>query len=196
MRMKIARNKLWVLTLAAGVFMLTACGQQNKKEDAKELAEGMNEAKFENTEVEDDTEWAVAVADAGLLEVEASKLALERTSTQVVKEFARTMVDDHGKVNEELKGLASQKNISLPDALSDKSQKKLNDLREKNDRDFDEAYMDCMVKEHKEAVDKFKTQAEKGEDADLKLWAAGKVAALEHHLEVAKVTEDKVNDLK
>lgn len=194
--MKITRNNFWLLTLLAGAFMVAACEQKNKPEDAKEIAEEQNEAKFDNTEIENDTEWAVAVADLGMLEVEASKLALERATTPAVKQFAQQMVDDHTRANEELKGLASQKNISLPVRLSDKSQKKLNDLREKSGKDFEDAYTDCMVKDHKEAVDKFKKQAEKGDDAELKSWAAGKVAALEHHLDRAKATEKTVDEIK
>lgn len=194
--MKITRNSLLALSLAAGSMMFAACGQKDKPEDAKKVAEEQNEAKFEDTEIENDTEWAVAVADLGMLEVEASKLALERATTPAVKDFAQTMVADHTKANDELKAAASQKNISLPATLSDKSQKKLNDLREKSGKDFEDAYTDCMVKDHKDAVDKFKKQADKGEDADLKSWAAGKVATLEHHLEMAKATEKTVDEIK
>lgn len=194
--MKITRNTFWALSLAAGAFLFTACGQKDKPEDAKDVAEEQNEAKFEDSEIENDTEWAVAVADLGMLEVEASKLALERATTPAVKEFAQTMVTDHTKANEELKAAATAKNISLPATLSDKSQKKLDDLREKTGKDFEDAYTDCMVKDHKDAVDKFKKQAEKGEDADLKSWAAGKVATLEHHLEMAKATEKTVDEIK
>lgn len=194
--MKTTTNTFLALTLLAGAFTFASCGQKDKPEDAKEVAEEQNEAKFEDTDVEDDTEWAVAVADMGMAEVELSKLALERATTPAVKQFAQTMVDDHSKANEELKGLAGQKNISLPGTLSEKSQKKLNDLREKSGKDFEDAYTDCMVKDHKDAVDKFKKQAEKGEDADLKSWASGKVATLEHHLEMAKATEKTVDEIK
>lgn len=194
--MKTRTNKFLTLTLIAGAFTFAACGQKDKPEDAKEVAEEQNEAKFEDTEIENDTEWAVAVADMGMLEVEASKLALERAATPAVKQFAQTMVDEHTKANDELKAAAAAKNISLPSTLSDKSQKKLNDLREKSGKDFEDAYTDCMVKDHKDAVDKFKKQAEKGEDADLKSWAAGKVATLEHHLEMAKATEKTVDEIK
>lgn len=193
--MKTTQHYFWALLLA-GAFTFAACGQKDKPEDSKEVAEEQNEAKFEDTEVEDDTEWAVAVADMGMLEVEASKLALERATTPVVKDLAKAMIADHSKANEELMAAAALKNISLPTTLSDKSQKKMNDLREKSGKDFEDAYTDCMVKDHKDAVDKFKKQAEKGEDADLKSWAAGKVATLEHHLEMAKAAEKTVDEIK
>lgn len=195
--MKTTRHNFWALFLLAAAFMFAACGQQkDKQEDSKEIAEDQNKEKFNNTDIEDDTEWVVAAADLSMAEVEISKLALERATTPAVKEFAQTMVTEHGKANDELKNLASQKNISLPATLSDKNQKKLNDLREKSGKDFEDAYTECMVKDHKEAVDKFKKQAEKGEDADIKSWAAGKVATLEHHLEMAKANEKTVDEIK
>lgn len=194
--MKTTRNNFLSLGLLAAALAFSACEPKSKPEDTKEVAEDQNEAKFEDTEIEDDTQWAVAVADMGMAEVEISKLALERASTPAVKQFAQTMVDDHSKANEELKTLAGQKNISLPAALSDKSQKKYNDLLEKTGKDFEDAYTDCMVKDHKDAVDKFKKEAEKGEDVDLKSWAAGKVATLENHLEMAKAAEKTVDEIK
>lgn len=194
--MKTTHNKFLSLLLLATVFAFAACENKNRNEDSKKIAEEQNEAKFEDTDIENDTEFAVAVADAGMLEVQLSKLALERATTPAVKQFAQTMVDEHTAANNELTSLARQKNISLPATLSDKSQKKYNDLLTKSGKDFEDAYTDCMVKDHKDAVDKFKKQAEKGEDADLKSWAAGKVATLEHHLEMAKTTEKTVDEIK
>lgn len=189
-------NKFLSLILLAGAVSFTACEPKNKAEDSKEVAEEQNDAKFEDTDIKNDTEFAVDAADAGMLEVQLSKLALERATIPAVKQFAQTMVDEHTKANAELTTLAGQKSISLPAVLSDKSQKKYNDLLEKSGKDFDDAYTDCMVKNHKDAVDKFKKQAEKGDDADLKSWAAGKVATLEHHLEMAKTTEKTVDEVK
>jgi putative membrane protein len=194
--MKIKTNKFLTLTLLAGAFMFAACAQKDKPEDATEVAEEQNEAKFEDSEIQNDTEWAVEVADMGMCEVELSKLALERATIPAVKQFAQTMIDEHSKANDELKGAAAQKNISLPTTLGDKHQKKLTDLREKTGKDFDEAYTDLMVETHKAAVDKFKKQADKGEDAELKSWAAGKVATLEHHLEMAKALEKTIDESK
>lgn len=104
------------------------------------------------------------------------------------------MVDDHGKANEELKTLAAQKNITLPTVLSEECQNTYNDLAAKTGKDFDDAYTDFMVKDHKKDIDNFKKQADKGNDADLKSWAAGKVATLEHHLDMAKRAEDVVDN--
>eukprot|EP01034_Spumella_vulgaris_P010514 gene10514-13341_t len=39
------------------------------------MAEDANEKKFEDTKIEDDTEFAVAAADGGMLEVQLGELA-------------------------------------------------------------------------------------------------------------------------
>lgn len=179
--------------MVACMFVMTSCGpKSNKEEDSKEVAEDQNEAKFEDTNLEDDTEFVVAAADGGMYEVQAAQLALTKGSSKKVKEFAQKMVDEHGKGNEELKALAQQKNITIPATLSEKMQKRYDDLAAKSGADFDKAYCDAMVKDHKDDLDKFKEAADDAKDADVKTWAAGKVPVLEHHLSMAEETEKAI----
>jgi putative membrane protein len=181
---------------AACFFALVSCGTKNNQEDSKEVAEEQNEQKLEDTNLEDDSEFVVAAADGGMLEVQLAQLALTKATSPKVKEFAQTMVDDHSKANEELKSLAQTKNITLPSTISEEKQKDYNDLSEKSGNEFDKAYSDYMVKDHKDDVDKFKKAAEGAEDADIKTWAANKVPVLEHHLSMAETMEDEVDGSK
>ncbi len=183
--------------MAASATMLVSCGgNQNKQEDPKDVATEQNDAKFDDSDTEKDTDFAVKAADGGLFEVEAGKLAQQKATSPQVKEFAKLMVDDHTKASAELKALAATKNISLPAALSDAKQKDLQNLQEKSGADFDNDYMDAMVKAHEEDVDAFEKEAEDGVDADVKSWAAGKVTTLRHHLDMAKTTRDAVKNAK
>lgn len=184
------------LSILLSVILLTSCGTKSNQDDSKEIAEDQNEEKFDDSSIEKDTEFAVDVADGGMLEVQLAQLALSNASSAEVKKFAQTMIDDHGKANDELKALAQQKGISLPASLSDKCQKKYNDLVDKKGAEFDKEYMDLMVKEHKDTIDKFKKEADKGNDGDLKTWAAAKVPVLEHHLEMAQATQDLIKNKK
>lgn len=180
---------------AIGLF--TACSDKRaENEDSKEIAKEENDAKFDDTDIEKDTKFAVAAADAGMLEVQLGELAQSKGLSPEVKELGKMMVAEHSKANEELKALAQQKNISLPATLSEKCAKKYQDLAEKSGNDFDDAFTDAMVKDHKDVLDEFKKQSEKGNDPDLKSWAAGKIATLEHHLEVSKMAEEVVDGNK
>lgn len=174
---------------------LFSCNQ-NKQDDSKEIAEDKNEEKFDDSDLKKDSEFAVEAADGGMLEVQLGKLAQTNASSAEVKKFAQMMADDHGKANDELKALAQQKNITLPTSLSEKHQKKYADLAEKRGADFDRDYMDFMVSYHKDDIDAFEKQADKGNDPDLKSWAAGKLPALRSHLEMARATEDVVKKNK
>lgn len=186
------KNTITLSTLfAAFLFTFVSCGTKNQ-DDSKEIAEEQNEQKFEDSDLEDDTDFAVKAADGGMLEVQLAELALTKASSPKVKEFAQTMITDHSKANEELKSLAQSKNISLPTSLSEENQKDYNDLAEKSGAEFDKAYCEFMVKDHKDDLEKFKKAADDAEDPDLKTWAAGKVPVLEHHLSMAEGMEKAI----
>jgi putative membrane protein len=176
--------------LAASLFAAVACNE-NKKEDSAEMAEEQNEEKF-GDRMEDDTEFAVAAASGGMMEVQMGELAQRNGSSAAVKEFGKMMVNDHGKANEELKALAQQKNITLPTSMGEDKQEMYDDLAKKTGKDFDKAYADMMVKDHKKDIDEFKEMAEDGKDPELKSWASGKVATLEMHLQKAEAMKDAV----
>jgi putative membrane protein len=180
--------------ILAGMF--SCGGNQNKQEDPKDVAAEQNEDKFDDSDKEKDTDFAIAAADGGMLEVELGKLAQQKASSPEVKKFAQMMIDDHTKANDELKALASSKNISLPASLSDKNSDRIKDMQEKSGAEFDKDYIDFMVNDHQDDIDKFEKQSENGKDADLKSWAAGKVTTLKHHLEMAKATQAVVKNSK
>jgi len=185
----------YLLLITVLITFCFACGKKNH-DDSKEIAKEQNEEKFDSTSIKKDTEFVVKAADGGMLEVELGKLAVANASDGEVKKLGQTMIDDHSKANEELKALAQQKNISIPAALSDKSQKIYEDLAKKNGADFDKEYADQMVKDHKKDVDEFKKEAEKGEDNEIRSWASGKVSVLEHHLMMAENAKKVVDNKK
>ena len=178
-------------TFIISFFLLTfvSCTKSNN-DDSKEIAEDQNEEKFDDASLEDDSEFAVSAADAGMMEVQLATLALSNSSSAKIKEFAQMMLDDHQKANDELKALAQKKNISLPNALSEEKQKKFNDMSEKKGEDFDKEYCDQMVKDHKDVVEMFEKARDKAEDPEIKAWASEKLPALQHHLTMAEQMKD------
>jgi putative membrane protein len=180
-----------LILVLLGVF---ASCESKKAEDSKDIAEEQNEEALDDSDKKRDAEFAVEVADGGIYEVQLSTLALTKATSSRVKQFAQMMVDDHGKANNELKALAGQKNFTLPDVMSEKCQKKYYDLdQKKQGEEFDREYIDQMIKDHKDDIDKFEKEADKGNDTEVKSWAAGKLATLRHHLEEAERIQD---DLK
>ena len=140
---------------------------------------------------EQDAKWAVDVANGGMTEIELSKLAQTKATSQRLKNFANMMVTDHTAASDKLKQIAAAKNIALPDKLSNDSQKKLDNLNKKSGKDFDKAYMDDMLAGHKNAVDKFQKGSSDLQDADLKNFAAQTLPTIQMHQDSIKAIAGK-----
>jgi putative membrane protein len=175
------KNILSLALLATGMFMACNSGSTNTP-DATVVAKDSNSVKFDTTDIKGDTKFAVAAADGGMLEIETSKLALSKTGNPQIKDLAQMMIDDHTKAADKLKALAAAKNITLPATLSDDSQKKYDKLTGKTGIDFDKAYADQMVSDHKDVIDAFKKESDNGNDSDLKTFATATLPTLEQHL--------------
>ena len=129
-------------------------------------------------------------AQGGITEVEAGKLALEKSSAADVKTFAQHMVTDHTKANEELAALAKKLDIEVPDdaALTDKAKKAILEMR---DESFDKAYANNQVAAHEKTVELFKKEAASSDNAKLKAFASKTLPTLEAHLKMAKELQAK-----
>ena len=184
---KIIVSPLLLATLLFG----TAC-ESNKTKDPTEVAEETNEKKFDDRKAEDDSEFLVDAASGGLFEVELGNLAVKNASSPKVKEFGQTMAMDHSKANEELKTLASKKNVTIPTAPGEDYQKKINELSQKKGAEFDKAYMKTMVDDHEDDIEEFQEAFNKGNDVEIKAFAQGKVPILQHHLEMARAIYETI----
>jgi putative membrane protein len=82
--------------------------------------------------------------------------------------------------------IAEQKAIQLPQELSGDAQQKYEEMQQLLGAEFDEVYMDEMVKDHEKDIELFEQQAESGEDPDLRTFAEEALPTLREHLELAK----------
>ena len=118
-----------------------------------------------------DKSFVKKAAIGGMFEVETGKMAADMGSDQGVKDFGNKMVEDHGKANDELKGIASSKSIDVPAALDSKHQAMVDALKAKTGKDFDMLYLKDMKKAHMMDDSLFMNEASSGTDADLKAFA-------------------------
>jgi putative membrane protein len=143
-----------------------------------------------------DKTFVEKAAIGGLAEVAMGKLAQQKAGSDQVKQFATRMVDDHAKANDELKQVASTKGIALPSDLDAKHKGKMAKLEKLSGAQFDRAYMDDMVADHKEDVSEFQKQAKSGSDADIKGFASKTLPTLQEHLTLAESTDKAVKGSK
>ncbi len=119
-------------------------------------------------------------------EVNAAKLALEKTTNPKVKKFAQHMEMDHSKNLMATKAIADELNIQpvptpLSNTLHEKGKKGLDKLKEMNGKAFDLAYMKEMVTGHQAAL----------EIISKKLIPNAKNPKVEQHLQMTKTTVEQ-----
>jgi putative membrane protein len=136
-----------------------------------------------------DRNFVMEAAMSGMAEVELGRLAVERGSSDAVKQFGQRMVDDHTRANEELMQLVSGLGLALPTTLGAKHRAAVNKMSRLSGAQFDRAYSKQMVADHQKAVSLFQREADRGTHAELKTFAGGKLPALQEHLSMARQLE-------
>src|SRR4030095_7855541 len=181
--------------LLAMPFVFLACNNAGK--DSVEKADSANETKMDTTNAgttitatiavdEATSGFMTKVADVGMTEVRLGQMAQDKAMNQRVKDFGAMMVKDHSAAGDELKSLASSKNVTLPSAPGEEHQKKMEDLSKKAGKDFDKAYINAMVDGHQSAVNDFERASNNTKDADVKGWVDKTLPTLKMHLDSAR----------
>ncbi len=192
------------IILSAIVF--NACNNGNNNKDSVDSAKDANSQKMDSSSTnsttdssssttatttpasttpvdKDDADFAVNAANGGMEEVQMGQLASQNAMNQRVKDFGAMMVKDHSDANNKLKSLAASKNVTLPATISNDAQKDYDKLSKKTGKDFDKAYIDMMVDDHKKDIKDFQKEAQNGKDPDIKNFASTTLPTLQMHLD-------------
>jgi len=194
-----------VSLIAAGFLTLYSCGNNASNQDSVDSAKDVNDMKDTSSMMnsndttarsttpvdKDAADFAVEAASGGMMEVELGKMAQDKATDPRVKDFGAMMVRDHSAAGDKLKSIAASKNITLPATVSDDQKKDMDDLAKKSGKDFDKAYMNMMLDDHKKDVKKFEDAADKCKDPDLKTFASETLPTLRMHLDSAKAITGK-----
>ncbi len=183
---------LLLLAAGASALALSACTKSdggaadqsneavNAAQDAASTAVGAAAAQAGAATAEG---FATNAAIAGMYEIEAGKIALQRSNNARVKAIAQTIIDDHKKADADLKAAAA--GMTLPTALDQRHAGLLDNLRGASNENFDKVYLEQQQAAHREAVDLFGGYADGGDNAALKAFAGKTLPALRSHLEMA-----------
>jgi putative membrane protein len=125
------------------------------------------------------------LAAANLAEINAGKLAADKAKSAEVKKFGQQMVEDHGKMLDELKKLASAKGVSLPGTPDMEERAKTLKLRAEGES-FDKDYMSEMVKDHQKDVQQTADLAKSIKDPQLKSAVEKAHSKIRQHLATAQ----------
>jgi len=132
-----------------------------------------------------DVKFAKTLAGGGMAEINFSKLAAQKVAAGKLKDFAAMMITDHTKAADTLMAIATKENITLPTALDADHQSKYDAMQKMSGDDFNKAYINLMVADHKDAVNLLTNESQNGKDPALKAFATKILPTVQGHLDAA-----------
>jgi len=120
----------------------------------------------------------------GMAEVQLGQLTLQKSNNDQVKQFAQRMIDDHTKLGDEMRPVAQQLGVSDPNGVSKKDKSTMAKLQALSGPAYDEAYIRDMVKDHKQDLRDFQTEASSGQDQTVKDAANQGSKVIAQHLQM------------
>lgn len=182
-------KKLIIILLASANIAISGC---DSNKDSKEKADSTNthQDSIHNKQTgtgdwaisAPDAEFAVEAANGGMAEVELGRLAQEKATSKAVKDFGKMMIDDHSKANSELKELAKSKRIILPDSVGKEEAELESTLASKPANEFDKAYINAMVDDHRKDIATFENARRKVKYPEMKALIDKALPMLKMHL--------------
>jgi len=129
-----------------------------------------------------DTNFILAAAQEGMTEVKLGELAVTNGVREDVKAFGQMMIKDHKTINGDLKALAAQKGVTLPDNLDVNHQGMVDKMTALTGSGFDNAYIQSMIIAHQNDAKAFKTEFTTTHDPDIERFLDQSIPLVEMHL--------------
>jgi putative membrane protein len=130
-----------------------------------------------------DKAFVRSALEGGMAEVQMGQLAAQKGNSDDVKQFGQKMVNDHTQLGDQMKQVAQQLNVQPPKGLSKKDKAEVAKLQALSGAQFDNAYIEAMVKDHKKDLSDFKQEAENSQNPAVKQVAQQGAQVIDQHLQ-------------
>jgi putative membrane protein len=133
----------------------------------------------------DPEKFITEAAEQSVAEMEAAKLALQKSASFSVKALAQEMFDDHAGFYRSLKTIAERKDLDIASDATLIDKAKIFVAKHQDEQSFDDAYIEHRISSHKAAIRLFQ-KAAKCPDADIRYFSSFVLPKLQHHLKMAQ----------
>lgn len=151
-----------------------------------ELGMSPNGPEHVDVQAMQDRFFVTAVLRGSIIDTRLARLALAKSSSSDVKQFAQKVIDDSGGISADVGRAGRQSHIHPSAKLSDKEKAVLARLQGLSGEQFDRAYIRLMVRHSKGADEGFKIEAERAETPALQQAAGRGEPVIASHLEAAR----------
>lgn len=139
---------------------------------------------------EGDREFMEDIAHANLAEISTGKMALEKSQTPEVKQYAQKMIKDHTTAQEELSKIAQSKGVKLPTETDVQHKGIAAALGALSGDAFDKQYIArAGVGDHERTHALMEKVSKEAKDPELKAYASKTIKVVHQHLTSAQKLE-------
>lgn len=132
-----------------------------------------------------DQAFVAKAMEGNAAEVQLGQLAQEKSQSNDVKQFAQKMVSEHQQMTDKwFKPVAKQIGASEPKGPSKKDKKLAEKLQGLSGQQFDTEYIQAMVKDHKQDLKDFQSEAQSAQDPNVKQIAQQGADVISKHLQM------------
>jgi putative membrane protein len=139
-----------------------------------------------------DKELANKLAQGSISEVQIGKMVKDKASDPAVKDFANRMVEDHSKMDQQIRHWASLNGIKLPTTPSADGQELKDRLAKESGKSYDQEYIRSMLADHKKDISGLQHFMTSHPDTSLKSVVTQTLPILENHIRVAENVAGKL----
>lgn len=125
-------------------------------------------------------DFVKTVAVANMFGVESATLALQKSDSAPIKDYAHRLADEHAKAASSLRRIvAKRSDMALPDRPDSAHLDLLTELSNRQGPDFDKAYVAVQSGSHREVAELVAAYARDGSDPEIKAFATQALPAFE-----------------
>jgi putative membrane protein len=124
--------------------------------------------------------------ETNIAEVALGKVAIERATTETVRELARKLTSDHQQVLELNRALSTKLGLPVPEQPSAEQQATGEKVKAQTGKAFDEAYVAAQVEGHTKSVSKAQQEISSGSHPEVKAFATDYLPKAQMHLQHAQ----------
>jgi putative membrane protein len=143
----------------------------------------------------DDAQIVAITAAANTAEIEQGRLAQEKAHDPRVRDFGAMMVDHHGEARQDQQKLSVEPTQSADSQRMQRdAEDALRSLKQKKGKDFDRAYLQLQIDEHRKVRDELQDKLlPSAKDSGLKAYLEDIKPKVESHLAQAERLQEELN---
>lgn len=133
-----------------------------------------------------DQQFMLTAASVGTAEVDMAELAERHAGDPAVKAYGRRLAQENTRINGELAQLAERKGVKLINAMDPANRTLYEELANLSGDLFDREYLLAQINIHRMGNGLYESEAQAGEDADVKVFAGRNAPSGIAHLQLAQ----------